>query len=121
MPSVADIVLFSRNQAEVEATKAAAEGLLSGSGAQTVQNFYSDGSGQFHAGIWSGEVGSWKVRYTEHEFCTLLAGRVKLTDESGASMEIAAGEHFVIPAGFNGVWTVLEPARKTYVIFEQAK
>lgn len=121
MKTIHDIVLFHHSYAEVEETTAAPEKLISGSGAQTVQNFYSDGSQQFHTGIWAGEVGAWKVRYSEHEFCTLLQGKVRVSDYTGASVELLPGDHFVIPAGFEGVWTVLEPARKVYVIFEAAK
>ena len=32
----------------------------------------------------------------------------------------AAGASFVIPAGFRGVWEVLEPTSKLYVIYEPA-
>jgi uncharacterized cupin superfamily protein len=33
---------------------------------------------------------------------------------------IAAGDTFVIPAGFVGTWEVLEDCRKIYAIFERA-
>jgi len=69
--------------------------------------WYGDPSGRLTAGYWSHEGGTLEVRYTEHEFCVLLAGRVD-----------AAGDGFVIPAGFEGTWETLEPVRKWYVIFE---
>jgi uncharacterized cupin superfamily protein len=122
MKSASDIVLFHRQQPTVhDEFTTAPEKLLSGDGAQTVDNFYSDETSQFHAGLWSGGIGAWKVRYTEHEFCTLLEGRVRVTDRDGKSIELTAGDHFVIPAGFEGVWEVLEPAKKTYAIFEASR
>ena len=48
----------------------------------------------------------------------LLAGRIRLIHESGASIEFTAGEAFVIPAGFVGEWETLEDARKLYVIYQ---
>jgi hypothetical protein len=118
MKTIHDIVLFQQRSPAVHETSAEPEKLISGSGAQTVQNFYTDGSRQFHTGIWSGDVGAWKVRYSEHEFCTMLEGRVRVSDYTGASVELTPGDHFVIPAGFEGVWSVLEPARKLYVVFD---
>ena len=119
MKTAQDIVLFGRSVAQTSDTFCApAERRISGGCQQSMNNFYSDETGQFHAGLWSGGVGAWRVKYTEHEFCTLLEGRVRLTDTAGGSVELAAGDHFVIPAGFEGIWEVLEPARKTYAVFE---
>ena len=121
MQQVSDIVVFARHPVQGESFVAAPERRLDGECRQRVENHYSDESGQFHAGIWSGGTGRWKVRYTEHEFCTLLSGKVRLTDETGASVLLEAGDHFVIPAGFEGVWEVIEPASKTYAVFEAAR
>ena len=60
------------------------------------------------------------MRYTEHEFCHLLAGRVRLVDAAGIEAMFGPGESFVIPAGFEGLWEVLEPARKLYAVYEPA-
>ncbi|MCS6946515.1 MAG: cupin domain-containing protein [Steroidobacteraceae bacterium] len=35
-----------------------------------------------------------------------------------AALELVAGDAFVIPRGFEGVWDVLEPVVKLYAIFE---
>ena len=80
--------------------------------------WYRDPSGQLTAGYWSHEGGTLEVRYTEHEFCVLLAGRVRLTERGGRAEDYAAGDGFVVPAGFEGTWETLEPVRKWYVIFE---
>ena len=68
--------------------------------------------------VWAATRGRWVVRYTEHEFCHLLAGRVVLTSEEGERMEFGRGDSFVVPAGFVGTWEVLEECRKLYAIFE---
>ncbi|MDH0342575.1 cupin domain-containing protein [Chromobacterium haemolyticum] len=118
MKQASDIIVFQRHDVALESFVAAEDRRIAGECRQSVTNHYSDPSGQFHAGIWSGGLGSWKVRYSEHEFCTLLQGRVRVSDEAGHSVELAQGDHFVIPAGFVGTWQVLEPACKTYAVFE---
>lgn len=119
--NVADIVLFATAAAVEDNYVVDAEKLLAGDGRQSVRNVYSDESDQFHAGVWRGEVATWRVRYTEHEFCHMLTGEVKITDVAGDSMIVRAGDSFVIPAGFVGVWQVLQAASKLYVIFESKR
>jgi len=48
----------------------------------------------------------------------MTAGRIRITDEGGTQREFGAGDTFVVPAGFEGTWEVLEAARKLYVIYE---
>jgi uncharacterized cupin superfamily protein len=48
----------------------------------------------------------------------MTAGRVRITDEQGRQVTYGPGDSFVMPAGFKGLWEVLEPARKFYAIFE---
>lgn len=112
------VLLFATARSPVEAFLPAAEKLLAGAPQQTVANHYSDGSNQFHCGEWTGAPGTWKVRYSEHEFCYMTRGRILITDAAGVSTTVQAGDAFVIPAGFTGTWQVLEPAHKYYVIFE---
>jgi hypothetical protein len=93
--------------------------LLAGTPRATVDNRYSDPSQQFHCGYWASTPGRWKVSYTEHEFCYLLEGRVRLTASDGVAAEFGPGEAFVVPAGFTGTWETLERTRKLYAIFER--
>jgi uncharacterized cupin superfamily protein len=88
--------------------------------AQTVRNLFTDASGRFSSGIWSSTRGAWRVAYTENELCVLTQGSVRITDESGRSWTFGPGDCFVVPAGFEGLWEVLEDARKFYAIFEPA-
>ncbi len=104
-----------------DATRApvAAERLVHGQPLQAVANAYSSQDERFHCGVWEGGVGAWRVQYTEHEFCHLLSGRVRLHDDAGGDVVVLeADQSFVVPAGFSGVWEVLEPARKLYAIYE---
>jgi uncharacterized cupin superfamily protein len=86
--------------------------------AQQVCNAYTDSGGRFFAGRWSSGVGAWKVRYTENELCVITQGRIRLTGDDGDRQEFGPGDCFVVPAGYQGLWEVLEPAAKIYAIYE---
>ena len=81
-------------------------------------NHYTDPSGQFISGVWSGGVGAWRVVYAAHEeeFCQLLEGEVLLIDADGAQTHLKAGDAFVVPGGYEGVWENLTPVKKLYAI-----
>jgi uncharacterized cupin superfamily protein len=85
---------------------------------QFIRNLYADGTSRFFSGIWRSGVGAWRVSYTEHEMCVMTAGRVRITDDGGRVCTFGPGDCFVMPAGFQGLWEVLEPAEKFYAIYE---
>ncbi len=85
---------------------------------QTVSNYFADTTQQFFAGRWSSSPGKWRIRYTESEFCCLTRGRVVLENVHGDRWEFGPGAGFVVPAGFEGTWEVLEDCTKFYAIFE---
>jgi len=107
-----------KGEVPMEAATPAADRLLAGNPHQRIWNFFSDTSGQFHAGRWSSTTGRWRVRYTENELCVLTAGRVALRGAAGERLEFAAGDAFIVPAGFEGTWEVLEECAKIYAIFQ---
>lgn len=114
-----DIVAF-RAEVQAQASTPQADRIISGEPRLCAWNHYSDPTGQFHAGIWSATRGSWRINYSECEFCHLLQGRVLLTNDAGQCWEFQAGDSFVVPAGFIGTWEVLADCRKVYAIFESA-
>jgi uncharacterized cupin superfamily protein len=107
-----------RKSAESETSQPGADRLLAGSPRQTVTNFFSEGSNQFFAGRWSSTPGKWRIRYTESEFCCLTEGRVALENRAGRRWEFGIGDGFVVPAGFEGTWEVIESCTKFYAVFE---
>ncbi len=115
---VPGITLLPRNADNAKRTPVARERLVSGTPCQATINAYSDPGDAFHCGIWEADPGIWRVEYSEHEFCHLLAGKLRLVDDAGTETVLVAGDSFVIPAGFSGTWEVIEPARKLYAIHE---
>jgi uncharacterized cupin superfamily protein len=95
------------------------ETILAGSPVARAANQYTDERGEFYCGVWSGTAGQWRIRYTEHEFCVILAGRVRIESAAGESWEFGPGDAFVVPAGFEGTWAVLAPCRKWYAVLER--
>lgn len=99
-------------------TPVAPERLVAGQPTHASANAYSSADMAFHCGVWEGDVGAWRVQYTEHELCHMLQGRVRIVGDDGSETTVAAGDSFVIPAGFSGIWDVIEPARKLYAVYE---
>jgi uncharacterized cupin superfamily protein len=114
----AQVLSFGDAPPAPERFSPAPERVLSGNPQQQTWNHYSDPTGQFHAGVWQGEVGAWRVFYDAHEeeLCTLLEGTVRLTDAGGRQREFSAGATFVVPGGFTGIWENVTRVRKVYAI-----
>jgi len=116
--SIAHVLRLDANTPASERSLIAPDRLLGGDPRQGTFNLFSDPAQQFHVGLWESEPATWKVSYSEHEFCTILEGRLLMRDEAGGEMLVGPGDSFVISAGFIGTWQVLEKVRKIYVIFE---
>lgn len=111
------IIDFSSPLADEDSTPTA-DRLLAGNPRMTVANYFTDTTQQFYSGRWSSSPGKWRIRYTESEFCCLTRGRVVLENGQGDRWEFGPGAGFVVPAGFEGTWEVLEECTKFYAIFE---
>ncbi len=76
---------------------------------------YQDGD-HTYVGEWRAGIGAWRVSYDEWEFCHMLEGACELVSDDGDARTFNAGDSFVIEPGFKGVWRVLAPMRKKFVI-----
>ena len=112
------IVVLDRLQTG-ESANPSPEKILAGIPRTRVSNQYTDASSAILLrAMDAAPAGKWRVRYTEHEFCVLIEGRVRIESVSGETHELRAGDAFVVPAGFEGTWEVAEPCKKWYAIFE---
>lgn len=114
------LVDFATGPSELQKSQPPANRLLEGAPQQVTRNLFSDPSGQFLAGVWESTPGKWQVCYTEHEFCHITRGVVRLEDNAGHCWRFEAGQSFVIPAGFTGTWQTVETVTKVYAVFETA-
>jgi len=82
---------------------------------------YAAEDGAVSIGDWACEPGAWRIRFHSgrHEFFHVLEGRIRITDEQGVAREFGPGEACVIPAGFVGVFEVLEAVKKRYVMIDR--
>ncbi len=92
--------------------------VLVGTGKATLWNAMTDPSGQFFTGIWQGSPGIVRAEYTESEFCLILSGRIRMTDESGNTSEFGPNEAFGVAPGFKGTWENIGEVTKYYAIFQ---
>lgn len=115
------IILFSQQNTPAETDHPREERRIRGNPIRTTRNHFTNDSGEVYSGVWSSEAGSWRIEMGEREdeFFFITEGRCRLTDEAGIAAEAGAGESLVIPAGFKGVFDVLAPMTKHYVIVER--
>lgn len=99
----------------------AAERLVRGNPKRTTWNHYTNASGEVFAGIWHCEPGSWRIAMGdgEDELFFVVAGRCRLIADDGHAVECGPGQSLVIPAGFRGVFEVIEAMTKHYMIVER--
>jgi uncharacterized cupin superfamily protein len=94
----------------------AAERVVSGEPATRTWVHYDDETSGLAAGEWEAGVGAWRISYTEWEYVRVISGRCLITGDDGAKITAGPGDGFVIEPGFTGIWEVLEPMRKAWVI-----
>ena len=71
---------------------------------------------RLQVGVWECSTGKFEYTYTGDEICTLLEGRVVITDTDGAAHHFAAGDTFFTQLGETVTWEVLEPVKKIFHI-----
>ena len=101
-----------------ETSAPAADRLIAGDPRQSIANYYTDPTQQLSSGRWSSTPGKWRIRYTETEFCCITQGQVALENLLGDRWEFGPGAAFIVPAGFEGTWEVIDDCTKFYVVFE---
>ena len=118
---MSEIIAFSQQNATAEVDHPRAERRLEGNPTRTTWNHFTNSSDEVFAGVWASEVGSWRIEFgdTQDEFFFVIEGRCRITDAAGKASEAGPGESLVIPAGFKGVFEVLKPMKKHYVIVER--
>ncbi len=115
---IRDLQFLAEGQGSFEEWLTPEEKCVRGQPAQRAWNQFTSSDDKFFSGIWEADPGCWTINYTENEYCHILAGKSVLRDENGQERLLQPGDRFIIPAGFNGQWEVLETTRKIYVIYQ---
>jgi uncharacterized cupin superfamily protein len=121
--SAADLPVIVRLRQATRAetySKPEANRIDKGEAGRTVRSGSSDGAARCPAGVWDSAPGRWRVTHTANELSCITRGRVVIEDRLGRRWTFGAGDAFVVPAGFSGVWRVVESTSRLYAILESA-
>lgn len=95
--------------------------LVQGNPDRTTWTHYSATQGDFDCGVWACQPGAWRIAFPagKEEFFCVISGRLRITSHTGNAREFGPGDACVIPAGFEGVFEVIEPVRKHFVVIDR--
>jgi uncharacterized cupin superfamily protein len=108
--------IIDENLGEPERSTPAPDRLVSGLPEFETWSTYESADGKYFTGLWRATPGTWRIVYTEWEYCEMLEGISIVTSADGTARTIKAGDRFVLEPGFEGVWEVVETTLKRYVI-----
>jgi hypothetical protein len=72
--------------------------------------------GTIVAGTWHATPGVLRAEYRVYEFVVLIEGLIEITPDGGPTMTVRGGDAFAIEPDFKGVWKILEPVRKRFLL-----
>ena len=67
-------------------------------------------------GIWECAPGSFTWEYTWDETIYVTEGELTITDDSGATTKVKAGDLIYVPTGTKSTWKITKHVRKAYHI-----
>lgn len=112
------VIGFADATAEPQRYRPDPSRIVAGDPLQTATVLYQSSDGRFVSGLWECEPGTWRVVFTESEFCHLIAGVIVVRGDDGSERTFRAGDAFISPAGFTGTWQVVERAKKQFAYYE---
>lgn len=117
-----DVIAFAEQSTASEIDYPRPERLIKGNPKRTTWLHYENPTGEVFAGVWSCEVGAWRIEMGEREdeYFFVTAGACVLTGDNGRAVACKAGESLVIPAGFKGTFEVTEPLTKHFMIVDRS-
>jgi len=77
---------------------------------------HKDAEETVQIGVWEADVSKTKlINYPFTEYALMISGRVVIINDDGTSSEFKAGDTFVIPKGFTGIWDIRERMKKQHI------
>lgn len=98
------------------------ERVVKGTAVEAAHIFHTDGSGQMVTGVWECSPCTERVDgYPFDEFVSVIEGSVVLTAPEGSEQTFSAGDSFVMPKGWQGIWHMPTQFKKLFVFIDVAK
>lgn len=67
-------------------------------------------------GVWEADVSKTRlIDYPFTEYVLMISGRVVIINDDGSENEFTAGDTFVMPKGFTGIWDIRERMKKQHI------
>jgi uncharacterized protein len=108
------LIPVTRTGTTPEVTSPDAAKVISGNPIHTTWTM--EDRGNIFAGLWHSTPGKWRIAYDEWEYFHILEGVSVITDATGQTTTLRAGDSWVIRPGFSGSWEVLDATLRDYVI-----
>ena len=90
--------------------------VLSGDPQHRGRHDVGDFGARLQVGIWECTPGKFEYTYPGDEICTLLAGKIKITDANRKTHEFITGDSFFTVRGEIVTWEIIETVRKVFYI-----
>ena len=75
-----------------------------------------DGETVARIGLWEADVSKTKlIDYPFTEYVLMISGRLVVVNDDGSELEFSAGDTFVMPKGWTGIWDIRERMKKQMV------
>ena len=116
-------VAFHERHPEPSHDQPAPDRRVSGAPHRQTWSYFDDPQHGVECGVWACETGMWRIRFAPDklEFFSVIEGHVRLHDADGDTHDVRTGEAGVIPAGFVGMFEVVSPVRKYFVVMQGAQ
>lgn len=88
--------------------------VVEGSPSMKTYVLHRSADGTMISGIWEATPGTFHATYSGFEFVHILAGKITITPDGGAAVQVGAGDAFVVEPAFKGVWKIEQAVRKHF-------
>jgi uncharacterized protein len=92
---------------------------IAGKPRRVTNEYFANAVHGVKAGTWQAEAGSYRIALedSKHEFFHILSGKVMVSQPDGSDARVyAAGDTGIIQPGFKGIFEIIEPASKFWVM-----
>ena len=113
--SLATVVISNANSIELEDWGPLPE--ATGEPMATAGKKLWTGEGILEAGLWQCAPGPSRWVFETNESITVLSGRMTVTEDSGNTYEVNAGDSAIFAKGWTGTWDIHETVLKVYTVF----